>query len=463
MAKLAKKKRSLFSCTSCGHSQVKWTGKCPTCNEWDSLVEEEQAPGLGKGVSTPSLVKNDAPLPISIVEVCEEQIDERFLTHLPEVDRVLGGGFVPGSLVLLGGEPGIGKSTLLSQLLQGVSKSTESPLLYASGEESTTQAGLRAKRVGVVSPQVHLLAETNIEKILAAAHHSKPALLAIDSIQTMHTDRLDSIPGSVGQVRECASMLMSFAKSNNVPTLLIGHVTKEGSLAGPKTLEHLVDTVLHFEGEGGSSFRLLRAIKNRFGSTQEIGVFEMRSTGLQEVKNPSELFLAERPIQAPGSVVVASAEGNRPILVEIQALVASSNAGFGRRTSNGFDNNRLSLLIAVLERHGGFDILGQDVFLNVAGGLKLSEPATDLGVLLALASSVKRSPIDPHTIVIGEVGLAGEIRAVNMVEARIGEAAKLGFKTCLLPTANCKQKISGIDIKTVPIKNVQALLEHAFK
>lgn len=422
------------------------------------MVEEAPDPGLGRGIKA-STLKSKGPAPVSIQSITEVEEAERMTVGIAEVDRVLGGGLTFGSMVLLGGEPGVGKSTLLAQMMQGASENVDAPLLYVSGEESVSQAGMRAKRVGARAANLHVLAETNVEKILGAALDLNPAMLAIDSIQTMHTDRLDSIPGAVGQIRECASMLLSYAKEHNVPTVLVGHVTKEGSIAGPKTLEHVVDTVLQFEGEGASPFRLLRASKNRFGSTQEIGVFEMRSSGLSEVTNPSELFLAERPINVPGSVVVASAEGNRPILVEIQALIAAASAGTGRRTSAGFDGNRVSLLLAVLERHAGLDMIGQDVFVNVAGGLKLSEPAADVGVLLALASSTMRKALDSKTLAFGEVGLAGEIRAVNVPEIRLAEAQKLGFERCILPEANRARLESKSSMELIGVKSVQDALD----
>jgi DNA repair protein RadA/Sms len=372
---------------------------------------------------------------VPIAQVEEIESADRLCCGLPEVDRVLGSGLVPGSLVLLGGDPGVGKSTLLCQLLQGLA-ADERGLLYASGEESVSQTGLRAKRVGATAPGLHLFAETNLDAILSQAEAMRPAVLAVDSIQTVYCDALDAIPGSVSQVREATGRLMAFAKSTGIPIVLVGHVTKEGNLAGPKTLEHMVDVVLHFEGEGTSPYRILRAIKNRFGSTQEIGVFEMSSTGLREVENPSALFLDERPDGAPGSVVVASIEGTRPILIEVQALVAPPAASFGRRTCAGVDGNRVALLLAVLAKRAGLDLVTEDVFANVAGGVRVSEPAVDLGIACALASSAYDCAVDAKTVVFGEVGLAGEVRAVNMCDLRLSEAAKLGFTRCLLPEQN---------------------------
>jgi DNA repair protein RadA/Sms len=357
-------------------------------------------------------------------------------TGLGELDRVLGGGLVPGSLVLLGGDPGVGKSTLLCQMLDRVAARTGGAVLYASGEESVAQVGMRARRVGAAADTLALMAETSLERILAEAERAAPVVLAIDSVQTVHTAELGSIPGSIGQVRECTARLMGFAKSRGVATVLVGHVTKDGHIAGPKTLEHMVDVVLQFEGDGSGPYRIVRTGKNRFGSTLEVGVFEMRSDGLVEVRSPSELFLAERPEGAPGSVVVASADGSRPILVEVQALVAPASAGVGRRTAAGVETSRVSLLLAVLAQRAGCDVLLSDVFVNLAGGARVSEPAVDLGVALAIASAARRRPIDPRTAVFGEVGLAGEVRSVALPEMRLAEAAKLGFTRCLLPRQN---------------------------
>jgi DNA repair protein RadA/Sms len=428
---MAKRPRSAYRCQSCGHVEPRWLGRCPACGEWSSLVEEVSDRG-----GRPTMAATAAAVPVPIDEVAEVSASARLASGIGELDRVLGGGLVPGSLVLLGGAPGIGKSTLLAQMLAGVGAAAEGACLYVSGEESVAQAAMRARRVGAAGSDLLLLAETNLERILAQAEATRPAVLAIDSIQTVHTDLLDSIPGSIGQVRECAGRLLSYAKSTGVPTVLVGHITKDGAIAGPKTLEHVVDAVIHFDGEGGSPYRVLRAQKNRFGSTQEIGVFEMRAAGLREVHNPSELFLAERPLGAPGSVVVASAEGSRPILVEVQALVAPPSAGVGRRTAAGVDGNRVSLLLAVLAQRAGCDVLSQDVFVNVAGGARLAEPAVDLGIACAIASSARGRAVDARTLVFGEVGLAGEIRAVTLADVRLAEAAKLGFSRCVLPAQN---------------------------
>jgi DNA repair protein RadA/Sms len=433
VAKAAKAPRSVYRCQSCGHDEPRWLGRCPGCGEWNSLVEEAAA-GIG-GAARARV--GESARPVAITDVQESSSAQRLATGIGELDRVLGGGLVAGSLVLLAGEPGVGKSTLLVHALHGICAGAGSaPVVYVSGEESIAQTAMRARRVGAAHPRLQLMAETELERILTGTDQVAPAVLAIDSIQTLRTAALESIPGSVGQVRECAGRLLGWAKAGGVPTILVGHVTKDGGIAGPKTLEHVVDAVLQFEGEGGSPYRVLRAAKNRFGSTQEIGVFEMRSGGLREVTNPSELFLAERPLGAPGSVVVASAEGSRPILVEVQALVAPASAGVGRRTAAGVDGNRVSLLLAVLAQRAGCDVLARDVFVNVAGGVRLAEPAVDLGLACAVASSARGRAVDARTVVFGEVGLAGEVRAVPLAEVRIAEAAKLGFTRCILPEQN---------------------------
>ncbi len=435
-------------------------GKCPSCSEWSSLVEEARGGTGGAGErGRPA----DAAQPVRIDEVDALDHQSRIACGIGEVDRVLGGGLVAGAFVLLGGDPGVGKSTLLVQILKGIADragptSPAGPVLYVTGEESVNQTALRARRVGAVSSELVLLAEINLERIMAHAAKMRPTVLAIDSIQTVYTEELDSIPGSVGQVRECAARLMGFAKTSGVPTILVGHVTKDGQIAGPKTLEHVVDAVVYFEGEGGSPYRILRAQKNRFGSTQEIGVFEMRSTGLREVLNPSELFLAERPLGAPGSVVVASAEGSRPILVEVQALVAPPSAGVGRRTAAGVDGNRLALLLAVLAQRASCDVLSEDVFVNVVGGLRVAEPAIDLGVACAVASSARGRSVDARTVVFGEVGLTGEVRAVSFADVRLAEAAKLGFQRCLLPRQNHARLDDHYGLELVPIERLSQAL-----
>ena len=450
------KVRTRYRCQSCGHEEARWLGRCPQCEAWNSLVEEVAAKRRGGGKS-PTRAR---AAPVAIADAPEVSGEHRLRSGLGELDRVLGGGLVAGSLVLMGGEPGVGKSTLVMHLLDGIARRGHQ-VLYVSGEESVAQTALRARRVGAGADGLTLLAETQLEAVLAEAARLRPAAVAIDSIQTVHTAELDSVPGSIGQVRECAGRLLDFAKEHDIPTIVVGHVTKEGSIAGPKTLEHVVDAVLQFESEGASPYRIVRALKNRFGSTQEIGVFEMRTEGLRGVENPSELFLAERPVGAPGSVVVASAEGSRPILVEVQALVAPPAAGVGRRTSAGVDGNRLSLIAAVLAQRAGCDVLTQDIFLNVAGGVRLSEPAVDLGVACAVASSARGRAVDARTAVFGEVGLAGEIRAVTLPELRLAEAGKLGFSRCLLPKQNYQRldaRVAG-DLELVPIDHLERALD----
>ncbi|MBX3161575.1 MAG: DNA repair protein RadA [Deltaproteobacteria bacterium] len=453
--------RTSYGCTSCGHTELKWLGRCPACRSWSTMVEHVERGPRGGAAPRPSpagIADGAEPMPITAVR--ELGGADRIASGIGELDRVLGGGLVPGCLVLLGGDPGVGKSTLLVQALAGFVGScgvsmrdvaelqrgardlaaaaqadAQAQILYATGEESVAQTAMRARRVGAATAQLSVVAETDVDRILAIAAAQQPALLAVDSIQTVYTPSLDSIPGSLAQVRECAARLMQFAKTSGTPTIVVGHVTKDGGIAGPKTLEHLVDVVLQLEGDGGP-YRVLRAHKNRFGSTQEIGVFEMRGAGMVEVANPSAHLLAERPVGAPGSVVVASADGARPLLVEVQALVAPAMAGIGRRTAAGVDGNRVALLLAVLAQRASCDVLDRDVFVNVAGGLKLSEPAIDLGVACAIASSARGRAIDPHTIVFGELGLAGEVRAVPLCEQRLAEAARLGFRRALIPQQN---------------------------
>lgn len=420
-------------------------GRCPACQEWNSLVEE-----LDSGASIPrgfgGVAAGVGPRPIT--EVAEIG-GHRIAAGMGELDRVLGGGLVAGSAVLLGGDPGVGKSTLLIQALAGFARAGGS-VLYATGEESVGQTAMRARRVDAALASIAIVAETDVDRIVAHAEATRPAVLAVDSIQTVYTAALDSIPGSLAQVRECASRLIQFAKTTGTPTVIVGHVTKDGGLAGPKTLEHLVDVVLQLEGDGGP-YRILRAHKNRFGSTQEIGVFEMRGGGMAEVPNPSAHLLAERPVGAPGSVVVASADGARPLLVEIQALVAPATAGIGRRTAVGVDGNRVSLLLAVLAQRAACDVLDRDVFVNVAGGLRLSEPAIDLGIACAIASAARKRAVDPRAVVFGEIGLAGEIRAVTLCEQRLAEAARLGFSRAIVPAQNASRTTSSSGIELVAV------------
>jgi len=398
------------------------------------------------------------PQPIDKVELEESQ---RISSKIVELDRVLGGGVVPGSAVLIGGDPGIGKSTILLQALHGLAASERS-ILYISGEESTVQIKMRSERLGLTSSHLYVAAESALENILRLSDEFSPAALAVDSIQTVYTTQLESAPGSVSQVRHCADRLIQEGKRKGRPTFLVGHVTKEGAIAGPKVLEHMVDTVLYFEGDRGHAFRILRATKNRYGSTNEIGVFEMKDSGLQEVANPSELLLAERPLDTPGSTVTAAMEGTRPILVEVQALTSPSSLAVPRRTSMGIDHNRLALLVAVLEKKVGLSMLHQDIFVNAVGGVRIDEPAVDLAIATAVASSFLDKPVDPHTVLLGEVGLTGEVRAVSRTDIRVKEAAKLGFRRCLLPQSNADRLKAIKSIQIIGIQSVQGVLDVLF-
>ena len=449
------KQKTIYTCQQCGYQSPKWLGKCPDCQKWNTLAEEAVVATRGKGRSP---VPAGKPQRLHEVAGAEE---DRIRCGMAEFDRVLGGGVVPGSFTLIGGDPGIGKSTLLLQSIARLAQTA--PALYVTAEESTRQVKLRAERLGVAAKDLFLLAETSLEAILERVRELGPGFLVVDSIQTIFTSALESAPGSVSQVRECAGRLMQVAKGDGIPTFIAGHVTKDGAIAGPRMLEHMVDTVLYFEGDAGHPYRILRAVKNRFGSTNEIGVFEMKESGLAEVSNPSELFLAERPEGAAGSAVVSSLEGSRPILVELQALVSGSSFGTPRRTTIGIDHNRVSLLVAVLEKKVGLSLLAQDVFLNVAGGVRLDEPAVDLGVIAALASSHLNRPLPPRTIVFGEVGLAGEVRAVSRPELRVSEAARLGFDRCLLPAGNLKNLEPPRGIKLVGVRSAEEALEGMFE
>jgi DNA repair protein RadA/Sms len=448
------KQKTVYNCQQCGFQSPKWLGKCPDCNAWNTLVEEVVTVTRGK-----VLAAGGGAVPLRLAEVSAGE-EDRLQVGIAEFDRVLGGGVVPGSLILIGGDPGIGKSTLLLQALGRLAAAR--PALYVTAEESARQIKLRAGRLGVQAEQLFLLAETSLENILQRVREQPPEFLVVDSIQTIFTGTLESAPGSVGQVRECAGKLMQLAKGEGIPTFIVGHVTKDGAIAGPRMLEHLVDTVLYFEGDAGHPYRILRAVKNRFGSTNEIGVFEMQERGLAEVPNPSELFLAERPEGAAGSAVVPSLEGSRPILVELQALVSGSSFGTPRRTTIGFDHNRVSLLVAVLEKKVGLSLLAQDIFLNVAGGVRLDEPAIDLGVVAALASSHLNRPIPARTIVFGEVGLAGEVRAVSRPELRVKEAARLGFDRCFLPAGNLKNLEAPKNMVLRGVRHAEEVLAELF-
>ncbi|MCL5774413.1 MAG: DNA repair protein RadA [Firmicutes bacterium] len=429
MAKL----KSRFVCQECGSQSVKWQGRCPDCGGWNTFVEEVDSPKL-----TSTRMPSAAPSLLSSIDSKEEI---RFSSGMEEFDRVLGGGLVSGSLVLIGGAPGIGKSTLLLQAASAVSRH-KGTILYVSGEESLQQTKLRAGRLGLDGEKLYLLSEVNLQNIIQQIEILSPSMLVVDSIQTTYCDDLSTAPGSVSQIRECTSRLQRIAKKDNITTLIVGHVTKDGSIAGPRVLEHIVDTVLYFEGEGYQNFRLLRAVKNRFGSTNEVGIFEMGGSGLKEIKNPSEFFLAQRLKKSAGSVIVPVIEGSRPLLVELQALVSKTGFGIPARKSNGFDPNRLALMLAVVEKRAGIFLSNSDVFVNVVSGIKIEETASDLGLALAVVSSSKEAPLDPNTVIIGEVGLAGEVRAVPNLDIRIQEAEKLGFKKIIVPSYNLTKQIN---------------------
>ena len=445
---MAREKRK-FVCQECGYTTPKTLGRCPSCKSWQSFAEEVETlitPSRHRGIGQASR----EPEPISQVTASEV---ERHLTGMSEFDRVLGGGIVPGAVVLIGGDPGIGKSTLLLQASDALSRNY-GDVLYVSGEESVSQTKLRATRLGVKSDTLYVLCENNLEQIEKHIEAQKPKVVVIDSIQAVYLTSIQSAPGSVTQIRECTGHLLICAKNRNIPIFLVGHVTKEGAIAGPRVLEHMVDTVLYFEGEGHHIYRGLRAIKNRFGSTNEIGIFEMRSTGLTDVMNPSEIFLSDREEQVSGAVVVSSMEGTRPLLMEVQALVVPTNYGNPRNTAAGVDRHRIALLIAVLNKRVGIDVGDSDVFVNITGGLRIDEPGIDLGVLMAISSSHRDIPIDRQTVMIGEVGLGGEIRPVTHVDRRIREAAKLGFRRAIFPEYNRKGLNIDDDIELVGVKDV---------
>lgn len=451
---MAKGKKSIYFCQNCGHEETKWLGQCPACGEWNTFVEEKIESGITRGSGAGGRTVRNSVREAKVISLNEVSADDdvRIKTKIKELDRVLGGGIVPGSLVLVGGDPGIGKSTLLLQVCQRLAG--EKKVLYISGEESQTQIKLRANRMGVFTDGLFLLCETNLEIIKGVIEKENPDLVIIDSIQTMYSEEISSAPGSVSQVRESTNVFMQLAKGLCIPVFIVGHVTKEGTVAGPRVLEHMVDTVLYFEGDRHASYRILRGVKNRFGSTNEIGVFEMRQSGLVEVENPSEYMLNGRPEQASGSVVACSMEGTRPILIEIQALVCNSNFGMPRRTAAGTDYNRVNLLMAVLEKRLGMALGNSDAYVNIAGGIKMNEPAIDLGIIMALVSSYRNRPIDEKTIVFGEVGLSGEVRAVNMPEQRVVEAKKLGFETCILPQV-CMKMVKEIKgIRLIGVKTI---------
>jgi DNA repair protein RadA/Sms len=443
------KSRVKYICSNCGYETLRWLGKCPECESWNSFTEEIIEISKRK----PTITKSKFEL--NTIETISANEEDRIKTGINEFDRVLGGGLMPGSVILLGGDPGIGKSTLAMQAVANINQK----VLYATGEESEKQIKLRASRLKLNSPEFFVQAETNLSDILGAINQLSPSVVVIDSIQTMYRSELDNSPGTITQIRECTSLLMEEAKKKHYCVIIIGHVTKEGMIAGPKLLEHMVDTVIQFEGESNYSFRILRAQKNRFGSTNEIGVFEMHEDGLREVKNPSELFLSEREKQTPGSVVTSSIEGTRPILLEVQALVTPSNYGYPQRVSNGFDQRRLSILLAVLEKRANVRVSATNVFVNIAGGIRITEPAADLAVCVAIASSLSEKVVDNQAIIIGEVGLGGEIRSVGHIDKRIQEAEKLGFKSVIVPSGNEKGLKISNKIKTHSIDNLKQAID----
>ncbi|HHY47443.1 MAG TPA: DNA repair protein RadA [Firmicutes bacterium] len=446
--------RSRFVCQECGYEAPKWLGRCPGCGAWNTLVEEVYEPSHASSHPQES---RDTPTPVISTEV---EPEERFPVGIGELDRVLGGGIVPGSVILVAGDPGIGKSTLLLQLSDMVA-CAGLPVLYVSGEESKRQVTLRARRLGLKSPGLFVVSETDVDAIENHASRLHPGVVVVDSIQTMWTPSLESSPGSVAQVREAAWRFVRFAKSSGTAIFVVGHVTKSGMIAGPRVLEHMVDTVLYFEGERHHTFRILRAVKNRFGSTNEIGIFEMNESGLSEVRNPSAFFLLDRAVPVPGVAVTASMEGTRPILVEVQALVSGASFGTPRRVTIGVDYNRLAIILAVLEKRVGLLLSGEDVYVSVVGGLRLDDPASDLAVACSVASSTRGRPCNPGTVAIGEIGLSGEVRPVDRVEARVGEALRLGFKRCIVPSRNLK--VVGalpLDVEVIGVETLGEALEH---
>ena len=453
---MAKGKATVFFCQNCGYESSKWLGQCPGCREWNTFVEEviDKKSVSSSGKLKSSLQKAEV-VPLSKVKASD---DERITTEMKELDRVLGGGVVKGSLVLVGGDPGIGKSTLLLQVCRNLSN-RNLPILYVSGEESLQQIKIRAQRIGEFSDSLKLLCETNLDIIHETIEREKPQIVVIDSIQTMYNEGVTSAPGSVSQVREATGVFMQIAKGMGISIFIVGHVTKEGVVAGPRVLEHMVDTVLYFEGDRHQSYRILRGVKNRFGSTNEIGVFEMQHEGLVEVENPSEFMLSGKPEGASGSVVACSMEGTRPILLEVQALICRTSFGMPRRTATGTDYNRVNLLMAVLEKRLGMDLANCDAYVNIAGGIRMNEPAIDLGIVLSIMSSHFDKPINEKTICFGEVGLSGEVRGVSMAEQRVQEARKLGFETCILPQV-CKDVMGDMmGITLIGVKNVKEALE----
>ena len=454
---MAKKIRTVFYCSSCGHESAKWLGQCPACKEWNTMVE---APAPARTAGAFSAAKSMArpgagrkPVPLSAVEESDE---DRFSTGFAELDRVLGGGVVAGSMILLGGDPGIGKSTILLQTARNMA-GAGIDVLYISGEESLRQIKMRGRRIGEISDRLRFMCETDLDAITDVLGEEKPRLAIIDSIQTMYSAQVQGSPGSITQIREATGVLLRVAKETGITFFLVGHVTKEGNVAGPRVLEHMVDAVLYFEGDRYASYRILRSVKNRFGSTNEIGIFEMRGDGLAEVLNPSEFLLSGRPHDAGGSVVTCSMEGTRPLLLEVQALVCRTSYGYPKRQATGTDYNRVSLLMAVIEKRLGVPMSQYDAYINLAGGIRQTEPALDLGIVLAILSSFRNVPVDDRMIVFGEVGLSGEVRAVSMAQMRIQEAAKMGFTSCVLPRTNMRRLQAPEGMRLIPVGSLAEL------
>jgi DNA repair protein RadA/Sms len=451
------KSRTSYICQSCGYQSSKWLGRCPECAQWSSFAEERAS---GKGQRAHGRGDLAAPRPLAITDVRADEA-ERQPTGIEELDRVLGGGVLPGMVVLVGGDPGIGKSTLLLQVAGYMSRAVHA-VLYISGEESAKQTRLRADRVGALSERLLILPDTSMERILEHIDQLRPQVIVVDSVQTLSSEQLQSGAGSISQVRDATARFVEMAKTTGIATFLVGHVTKDGALAGPKVLEHMVDCVLYFEGEGGHTFRILRAVKNRFGSVNEIGVFEMAKDGLREVRNPSRLFLSERAEDTSGSVVVCTLEGTRPLLIEVQALASPSPLAMPRRVATGFDVNRVALLTAILEKRVGLHLHGEDVYLNVAGGIRVTEPAVDLGVATAIASSFRDRPIDHRTVIMGEVGLGGEVRAIPQLEARLREAEKLGFRQAVIPEGNRPSGTLAGELQIIAVTSLVGAFENLF-
>ncbi len=453
------KVKSKYVCQNCGYENPKWLGKCPECLQWNTFVEEIEEKMTPRQESLAKQASRSTSRPVSINSIAPKR-EERFSTSIPELDRVLGGGVIPGSLVLVGGDPGIGKSTLLLQVSNNVAE-TGKKVLYISGEESENQIKMRAKRLKISSDNLYIYTENNLAAIELQIAEVEPDMVIVDSIQTMISPEINSAPGTISQIKEGTSKFMKISKSKSISTFIVGHVTKEGALAGPKLLEHMVDTVLYFEGERYNTYRLLRAVKNRFGSTNELGVFEMKSDGLVELENPSKVLIAEKPNDVSGSVIVSTVEGTRSMLLELQALVAPTNFGYPRRTTTGVDNNRVALILAVLEKVIGMQVQSQDVFVNIIGGLRINEPSMDLGIAIAIASSFRNIPVDASVVVTGEIGLTGELRTVSFIEKRIMECEKLGFKKMVIPKGNYLEEFKkDYRIELVPVYNLrQAIRE----